>query len=56
MYSEWKNGELLVSTDPAKLDIGAAHAFLTRSYWAEEFREIYERSLRNSLCFQAVLT
>jgi len=52
MHSEWKNGEMLVSTDPAKLDAGAVHAYLTRSYWAEGIsREIVERSLRHSLCF-----
>jgi ribosomal protein S18 acetylase RimI-like enzyme len=52
MHSEWENGELLVSTDPAKLDAGAVHAYLTRSYWAEGIsRELVERSLRHSLCF-----
>jgi GNAT superfamily N-acetyltransferase len=52
MHSEWKNGELLVSTDPAKLNVGAVHAYLARSYWAEGIsREIVERSLRHSLCF-----
>jgi N-acetylglutamate synthase-like GNAT family acetyltransferase len=52
MHSEWENGELLVSTDPAKLDAAAVHAYLTRSYWAEGIsRELVERSLRHSLCF-----
>jgi GNAT superfamily N-acetyltransferase len=52
MHSEWKNGELLVSTDPAKLDVGAVHSYLARSYWAEGIsHEVVERSLRNSLCF-----
>jgi len=52
MYIEWKNAELLVSTVPAKLDTGAVHAYLTRSYWAEGIsREVVERSLRHSLCF-----
>ena len=52
MHSEWKNGELLVSTDPAKLDTRAVHAYLTRSYWAEGIsRELVDRSLRHSLCF-----
>lgn len=41
-----------VSTDPARLDVDAVHAFLTTSYWAEGIpRETVERSLRNSLCF-----
>jgi ribosomal protein S18 acetylase RimI-like enzyme len=41
-----------VSTDPARLDVHAIHAFLSTSYWAEGIpRETVERSLRNSLCF-----
>ena len=52
MHSEWTNGGLSISTDPAKQDAGAVHAYLTRSYWAEGIsRERVERSLRHSLCF-----
>jgi GNAT superfamily N-acetyltransferase len=52
MHSEWKNGELLISTDPEKLDARAVHAYLTRSYWAEGISpKLVECSLRNSLCF-----
>ena len=52
MHTEWKNERFLVTTDPAKLDPVAAHAYLTRSYWAEGIpRELVERSLRHSLCF-----
>jgi ribosomal protein S18 acetylase RimI-like enzyme len=52
MDHEWKKDGLLVSTDPARLDVDAVHAFLTRSYWAAGIpREVVERSLRNSLCF-----
>jgi GNAT superfamily N-acetyltransferase len=41
----------LISDDPRRLDVGAVHAYLTRSYWAEGIpREIVERSLQNSLC------
>ena len=41
-----------VSTDPARLDLDAIHAFLAISYWAEGIpREILERALRGSLCF-----
>ena len=41
-----------VSTDPARLDLDAIHAFLATSYWAEGIpREILERALRGSLCF-----
>jgi GNAT superfamily N-acetyltransferase len=41
-----------VSTDPARLDVDAVHAFLTTTYWCEGIpREVVERSLRGSLCF-----
>jgi N-acetylglutamate synthase-like GNAT family acetyltransferase len=41
-----------VSTDPARLDVDAIHAYLTRSYWAAGIpKDLVERSLRLSLCF-----
>ncbi len=41
-----------ISTDPARLDSVAIHAYLARSYWAEEIPiEIVRRSLAGSLCF-----
>lgn len=50
--SEQHRGGFTVSTDPARLDVDAVHAFLTTSYWAEGIpRETVERSLENSLCF-----
>ena len=43
-----------ISTDPARLDVTAIHAYLTRSYWSPGIPiEIVERALRNSLCFGA---
>jgi ribosomal protein S18 acetylase RimI-like enzyme len=41
-----------ISTDPARLDLSAVHAYLTRSYWSPgiPFR-VVERAARNSLCF-----
>jgi GNAT superfamily N-acetyltransferase len=41
-----------ISTDPARLDIAAMHAYLTRSYWSPgiPFATV-ERAARNSLCF-----
>ena len=49
---EHRRGVYLISTDPARLDPGAIHAFLTTSYWAEQIpRELVERSLSGSLCF-----
>lgn len=41
-----------ISTDPARLDVDAMHAYLTRSYWSPGIpREIVERAARHSLCF-----
>ncbi len=45
-------GGFTVSTDPARLDVDAVHAFLATSYWAEGIpRATVERALRGSLCF-----
>lgn len=47
-----RRGAFLISTDPARLDVKAIHAFLSRSYWAEGIpEEVVARSLRHSLCF-----
>ena len=41
----------VISDDPARLDVGAIHAYLTRSYWSTGVpREVIERAVRNSLC------
>ena len=41
-----------MSTDPARLDVGAIHGYLEGSYWARGIpRAVVERSLRNSLAF-----
>jgi len=41
-----------VSTDPARLDIAAMHAYLTRSYWSPGIPyATVERAAHNSLCF-----
>ena len=45
-------GDYTISTDPARMDLDAIHAYLSRSYWAEGVpREIVERSLLGSLAF-----
>ena len=50
--TEWKKDNLIVTTDPARQDVDAIHAFLTRAYWCEGIpREIVERAVHNSLCF-----
>lgn len=45
-------GEYAISTDPARMDVDAIHAYLSRSYWAEGVpREVVERSLKGSIAF-----
>ncbi|MEY2878365.1 MAG: hypothetical protein RLZZ15_745 [Verrucomicrobiota bacterium] len=51
MPHELRHGDYLISDDPARLDVEAIHAFLTRCYWAEGIpRDVVARSLANSLC------
>jgi GNAT superfamily N-acetyltransferase len=41
-----------ISTDRARLDVRAIHAYLTRSYWAEGIpEELVRRSIDGALCF-----
>jgi GNAT superfamily N-acetyltransferase len=53
MTEEWQRGEYAISTDPARLDIEAVHAYLNgESYWAaSRSLETVRRSMENSLCF-----
>jgi GNAT superfamily N-acetyltransferase len=52
MIREHRRDGFTVSTDPGRLDLGAIHAFLTTSYWAEGIsRELVEQALRSSLGF-----
>ena len=49
---ERRRGDVLVSTDPARLDMEVIYGFLSRVYWSEGIpRDTLERALRNSLCF-----
>ncbi len=49
---EERRGSLLISTDPARLDIDTVCEFLARSYWANDRpRDVIEKSLKNSLVF-----
>lgn len=51
-HVEQQRGTYVITTDSARFDIDAIHAYLTRSYWAEGIpRAIVERSLRGSLGF-----
>ena len=41
-----------ISTDPARFDLDAIHAFLTQSYWSPGIpRTTVARAIANSLCF-----
>ena len=41
-----------ISTDNARLDVDAIHAYLTRSYWSPGIpREIVERGIAHAECF-----
>jgi len=49
---ERRDGEYVVSTDPARLDLDVIHGFLTNCYWAKGIpREVVARSIEHSLCF-----
>lgn len=51
-HVEYQREGFLVSTDPARFDRAAIHAFLTGSYWAEGIsQEIVDRSIDGSLAF-----
>jgi ribosomal protein S18 acetylase RimI-like enzyme len=48
---EARQGGYLLSTDPARLDFAAVHAYLTRSYWSPGItRTLVERAAAHSLC------
>ncbi len=52
MSHEWRRGEYVISTDPARVDLPLVHAFLTGSYWAEGVPvEVVGRSIEHSLVF-----
>ena len=52
MPHEWRRDAFTISTDPARLDLDAIHAFLVDSYWARGIpRDVMERSIRNALPF-----
>ena len=47
-----QRGQFSISTDPARLDVDAIHAFLSQSYWAHGIpRSVLERSIAGSICF-----
>jgi GNAT superfamily N-acetyltransferase len=41
-----------ISTDPSRLQLGAIHAYLTRSYWSPGIpKDVVATAIANSLCF-----
>jgi GNAT superfamily N-acetyltransferase len=51
-YQEYQQGNFVISTDPARLDLDTIHSFLTRAYWSEGIpKEIVVRAFSNSLAF-----
>src|SRR5512147_1406960 len=45
-----------ISSEPARLDIDAIHAYLTRSYWSPGIpRDVVARAVAHSLCFGVYL-
>jgi GNAT superfamily N-acetyltransferase len=49
---ESRHGEVLISTDRARLDVDMIHGFLTNCYWAKGItRDVVARSIEHSLCF-----
>ena len=50
--AEFRRGEFVISTDPARLDLDVIHDFLTNCYWAKGIpREVVARSIEHALCF-----
>ena len=46
MSHEWHRDGFTISTDPARLDLDAIHAFLSSSYWARHIpRAVVARSV-----------
>jgi N-acetylglutamate synthase-like GNAT family acetyltransferase len=52
MHHSWSQGDYEISTDPARVDVGTVHEFLTNSYWAKGIPlETVQRSIENSISF-----
>lgn len=49
---QYRREGYVISTDNARLDVNAIHAYLTRSYWSPGIpRAIVERAIAGALCF-----
>jgi GNAT superfamily N-acetyltransferase len=48
----WHRDEFTIDTDPARIDVGVVHGFLTTCYWAQGIpRDVVKRSIDGALCF-----
>jgi N-acetylglutamate synthase-like GNAT family acetyltransferase len=48
--------EYELTADPARLDVDAIHAFLSKTYWSPGIpRHLVQRAIDNSLCFGILL-
>ena len=51
-HREWQRDGFTISTDPARVDAGLVHEFLTNSYWAKGIPlTTVRRSIENSIPF-----
>ncbi len=51
-HNDYRRGEYVISTDPARLDLDVIHEFLTNCYWSKGIpRDVVARSIEHSLCF-----
>src|SRR5262245_7693451 len=51
---ETQSQDIVVTTDPSRLDLDVIHGYLVRSYWARGIsRELVARAMAHSLCFGA---
>ena len=50
--TEWRRGEYVITTDPARVDLAVVHGYLSASYWAKDIPvEVVRRSIEHSLNF-----
>ncbi len=51
---EWRFDDLVVTTDPARVDLDVVQGFLTTSYWSPGVpRDVLRRAIEHSLPFSA---
>ena len=48
----WARNGFELSTDPARMDLDAIHAFISQSYWGQgRSKEVMVRAMHNAICF-----